>query len=159
MGSTMVGLVRTATGVVVFHVGDARCYRLVGGGLRLLTRDHSHVQELIDAGRLTTDQARTHPLRNIVTRALGVDGDHRPDLVHVDGRPSRFLLCSDGLTAVLGPRTIGRTLAGIERPDEAAERLVALAFDGGAHDDTTALVVDMPTIRDNDRDADEGVGR
>lgn len=159
MGSTVVGLVETGTGVVVFHVGDARCYRLVGGELRLLTRDHSHVQELIDAGRLTTDQARTHPLRNVVTRALGIDGDHRPDLVLVDRRPSRFLLCSDGLTAELGPRTIGRTLAAIDRPDEAAERLVELAFDGDAHDDTTALVVDTPTIGDNDRGAGEGVGR
>ncbi len=158
MGSTVVGLVETGAGVVVFHVGDARCYRLVGGELRLLTRDHSHVQELIDAGRLTTEQARTHPLRNVVTRALGLDGDHTPDLVHVDPRPSRLLLCSDGLTAELGPRTIGRTLAGIEQPGEAAERLVALAFDGDAHDDTTALVVDTPTIGDNGRGADPEVG-
>ena len=159
MGSTVVGLVETADGVVVFHVGDARCYRLVGGELRLVTRDHSHVQELIDAGRLTSDQARTHPLRNVVTRTLGLDGDHRPDVTRLDRRPSRFLLCSDGLTAELGPRVIGRTLAGIERADEAAERLVALAFDGDAHDDTTALVVDTPTIGDNVRGAGERVGR
>ena len=159
MGSTVVGLIETPTGVVVFHVGDARCYRLVGGELRLVTHDHSHVQELIDAGALTTEQARTHPMRNVITRALGLDGDHRPDLAPLDRRPSRFLLCSDGLTDEVGPRTIGRTLAGLERPDEAADRLVALAYEGDAHDDTTALVVDTPTIGDNGGRADAGVGR
>ncbi|MAT06525.1 MAG: protein phosphatase [Acidimicrobiaceae bacterium] len=153
MGSTLVGLAESPIGVVVFHVGDARCYRLVAGELRLLTRDHSHVQELIDAGRLTTEQARTHPLRNVVTRALGIDGDARPTVSIVDHRPSRFLLCSDGLTAELGPRTIGRVLAGVECPEQAAQRLVELAFEGPALDDTTALVVDTPTIGENDRGA------
>ena len=75
MGTTVVGLAPGLAGrpPVVFHVGDSRCYRLVDGELRLLTRDHSHVQELIDANRLTTEQAARHPLRNVVTRSIGIE--------------------------------------------------------------------------------------
>ena len=150
MGSTIVGLVATRRRGVVFHLGDSRCYRLVDGELRLLTRDHSVVQELIDAGRLTTEQARSHPLRNVVTRALGLDTVVRPETVVLDGRPSRLLLCSDGLTAELGPQTIGRVLAGADDPRAAAELLVELATANGPCDDATALVVDTPVTVDQD---------
>jgi serine/threonine protein phosphatase PrpC len=153
MGSTLVGLVvGGGTGTVtVFHVGDARCYRLVDGELRLLTHDHTHVQELVEAGLLTTDQARHHPLRNVVTRAIGLDADVAPQLVTIDARPSRFLLCSDGLTVELGPRQIGRALSGFDDPRAAADRLVELAVEADAHDDVTALVVDVAPLVENVR--------
>lgn len=153
MGSTVVGLVLGDTPAgrapIVFHAGDSRCYRLVRGELRLLTRDHSHVQELIDANQLTTEQAVHHPLRNVVTRALGADPTVEVDIAVLDATPSRFLLCTDGLTAELRPRTIGRVLAGIADPQVAADRLIALALDGPATDNLTALIVDLdpsPTV-------------
>jgi serine/threonine protein phosphatase PrpC len=148
MGATLVGLVQPLGSerpgrTMVFHVGDSRCYRLVDGTLRLLTRDHSHVQELIDAGRLTTEHALRHPLRNVVTRAVGIDPTVVPDIVELADGTGRYLLCTDGLTAEIGPRTIGRVLTGVPDAHEAAARLVELALDGGAHDDITALVVDV----------------
>lgn len=152
MGCTVVAIrpaiVDGAPATVVAHLGDARCYRLVDGELRLVTRDHSHVQELIDAGRLTSDQAGTHPLRNVVTRALGVDAVARPDVAVLDGRSSRWLLCTDGVSSVLRPAEIGRSLAGSIEPQRAADRLVSLAIERGARDDVTALVVDLAPTTD-----------
>lgn len=150
MGSTVVGLVLSQGPPTVFHVGDSRCYRLVDGEMRLLTRDHTHVQELIDANQLTTDQASRHPLRNVVTRAVGIDPTLTADVVELDHRPSRYLLCSDGLTHEVGPRASRRVLSGIEDPQAAAERLVELALEGPATDNITALVVDVGPTRENE---------
>lgn len=163
MGCTVVALRRAlvegAPVVVVVHLGDARCYRLVGGELRLVTRDHSHVQELIAAGRLTTEEAASHPLRNVVTRAVGVDAVARPDVAVLDGRTSRWLLCTDGLTSVLRPAEIGRILAQPIAPQQAADLLVALAIDRGTRDDVTALVVDLaPAVTDRSPDARPELG-
>ncbi len=147
MGTTIVGATTIADSrrhaVAIFHVGDARCYHLTGGSLGLVTRDHTHVQELIDAGRLAPDDAAHHPLRNVVTRALGVELDAGPDVVVLDPPIGRLLLCSDGLTAELEPRTMGRVLAGITDPQAAADRLVELALAGPARDNITAVVVDL----------------
>jgi protein phosphatase len=155
MGSTIVGLTVSHggpwSGVAIFHVGDSRCYRLAGGQLRLMTRDHTLVRELIDAGRLTSEQAARHPLRNVVTRAIGMEGQVRADVVLVDLIPSRYLLCSDGLTGELGPRALGRVLTAIAHPQAAADRLVALALEGAADDNVTALVVDVGAARENGR--------
>lgn len=154
MGTTLVGLAVTdpaTTPPTLFHVGDSRCYRLVDGELRLLTRDHTLVQELIDAKRLTTDQAARHPLRNIVTRSVGIEPTVVVDVAPLDARPSRYLLCTDGLTAEVGPRSIGRVLAGITDARGAAERLVELALDGAATDNLTALVLDVDPTRENER--------
>jgi PPM family protein phosphatase len=152
MGSTVVGLAPGLAGIppVVFHVGDSRCYRLVDGELRLLTRDHSHVQELIDANQLTTEQAARHPLRNVVTRSIGIEPSVDVEVVGLDQRPSRYLLCTDGLTDEIGPRIIGRVLSAIADPRAAAERLVELALEGAATDNLTALVVDIDPMREND---------
>lgn len=142
MGTTLVGGVAVAGGTAVFHIGDSRCYRLSAGTLRLVTHDHSQVQELVDLGRITPEQARNHRLRNVVTRALGVDPVARCEVVVLDGPVGRLLFCSDGLTSELDPRTIGRVMTGVARPQAAADRLVELALRGAARDDVTALVVD-----------------
>lgn len=144
MGATLVAATPVDGGMAIVHVGDARCYRLSDGELTLLTRDHSYVQELIDLGRLTPDDARHHRLRHVVTRALGIDGAARPDTTFVPGPVGRLLLCSDGLIAELTPRTIGRVLAGYADPQAAAERLVDLAMQAASGDNATALVVDHP---------------
>ena len=142
MGTTLVSVTAHGDGVAVMHIGDSRCYRLVGGVLTLVTRDHSHVQDLVDLGRITPDEAPAHHLRHVVTRALGVDEVACADVVVVTAPVGRLLLCSDGLTTGLSAQTFGRVLSGIADPQAAAERLVELAQLAGASDDVTAVVVD-----------------
>lgn len=147
MGTTVVGatvLAEPAGRVAVFHVGDSRCYRLLDGVLDLVTTDHSYVQELVDAGVLDPAHVRTHPMRNVVTRALGLERDTRADIVALESG-GRLLLCSDGLSGELDARSIGRVLAGFGDPQEAADRLVELALAGAARDNVTAVVVDVTT--------------
>jgi protein phosphatase len=146
MGCTLAGAVvigRPRPAVAVFHIGDARAYRLADGRLSLLTTDHSHVQELVDAGELEPDQARHHPLRNVVTRAIGIDAGAAPDVGILSNRSMRLLLCSDGLSGELPARSIGRVLAGYPDPEAAADRLVELTLAGAARDNVTALVIDL----------------
>lgn len=147
MGTTVAGLagLETVGGdhLMVFNVGDSRVYRLAGERVQQLTVDHSQVQELVLAGVITSDQARNHPRRNIVTRALGSAPALRADhWVHpvVDG--DRFLICSDGLFTELPDAVIVPLLA-VGGPQQAAEALVAAACDAGGHDNVTVLVVDV----------------
>ena len=128
---------------MVFNVGDSRVYRLAADRIVQLTVDHSEVQELVLAGVLTREQARTHPRRNIVTRALGsaptVHSDHWL-LPAVGG--DRFLICSDGLSGEL-PDEVILPLLTVGVPQQAAEALVAAANDAGGRDNVTAVVVDI----------------
>jgi PPM family protein phosphatase len=142
MGATLVAATAVGGGAAVLHLGDSRCYRLADGVLRLLTRDHSYVQELVDLGRIDPDDARRHRWRHVVTRALGVDGAAEPDTSFVPAPVGRLLLCSDGVASALPPRAIGRVLAGFPDPRSAAERLVELADRLGTGDNATAVVVD-----------------
>jgi protein phosphatase len=154
MGTTITGLavVETAGGnrLMVFNVGDSRVYRLAGGRFDQVTVDHSEVQELVLAGVLTREQARIHPRRNIVTRALGGDPALLADhwlLPAVSG--DRYLLCSDGLHGELPDEAIAELLAAGD-PQQAAAALVTAANDAGGHDNTTVIVVDI--------DADDAAG-
>jgi serine/threonine protein phosphatase PrpC len=147
MGATITGLagLETAGGdhLMVFNVGDSRVYRLAHDGLEQLTTDHSEVQELILAGVITREQARTHPRRNIITRALGSDtvllADHWL-LPAITG--DRYLICSDGLFGELPDEGILALLAK-GRPQYAAQTLVAAACDAGGRDNVTVVVVDI----------------
>jgi PPM family protein phosphatase len=147
MGTTVAGLagLEAAGGdqLMVFNVGDSRVYRLAADRIVQLTVDHSEVQELVTAGVLTREQARTHPRRNIVTRALGtaptVHADH---LLLPAGGGDRFLICSDGLSGELPDEVILPLLA-VGDPRQAAEALVAAANDAGGRDNVTAVVVDV----------------
>lgn len=144
MGTTLVGAALLDHGrVAVFHVGDSRCYRLHDESLTLVTSDHTHVQELIDGGLLGVADAATHPLRNVVTRAVGVDPVIEPDVTVIEPPVGRLLLCSDGLSGELAPHRIGRVLAGIHDPADAATRLVELVLDGPARDNVSAIVLDI----------------
>ncbi len=145
MGTTVTGLALLEAGgghLMVFNVGDSRVYRLAGGRFDQVTVDHSEVQELVLAGVLTREQARTHPRRNVVTRALGGDPVLRADhwlLPALSG--DRYLLCSDGLYSELSDEAIVGQLA-IDDAQRAAAALVAAANDAGGHDNITAVVVD-----------------
>lgn len=147
MGTTVVGVAVISNGdgdsAVVFNVGDSRCYRLVGGELEQVTVDHSYVQEMIDAGEIEPDEAATHPMRNVVTRALGVDDNVRADYTVLEETDCRLLLCSDGLSGEADIEDIATILREESDPQSAALRLVEAVLSGRAPDNVTAVVVDL----------------
>lgn len=144
MGTTVAALLVSDESAVVAHVGDSRIYRLREGELELLTEDHTWVNEQVTAGFLSEDQARAHPLKNVVTRALGGDGKLEVDVDEVDLQPGdRYLLCSDGLTTMLRDPEIARRLRQEEPPEQVCRHLVADAQSRGGYDDTTVIVLDV----------------
>jgi protein phosphatase len=153
MGTTLtgVGVVGSDRGeeLAVFNVGDSRVYRLTEGQLHQLTVDHSAVQELVDAGRLTAQAARSHPRRNVVTRSLGTDPAPAPDVWLVQPvAGDRFLVCSDGLTGELEDADIAELLASSPDPQAVADQLVHQAVDAGGHDNVTVVVLDVAEATD-----------
>ncbi len=126
------------------NVGDSRTYLVRGGTLTRATIDHSYVQELLATGHLTEDEARNHPRRNIVTRALGIEPNVRVDSwVLPLVRGDRFVLCSDGLVDEIDDTRIADIVAGAADPQAAAEQLVAAALEQGGRDNVTVVVVDV----------------
>lgn len=145
MGTTAAGLVVVdADGsqqFAAFNVGDSRVYRFAGA-LRLVSRDHSEVRELVDAGIISEDEARHHPLRNLVTRALGTDPAPTPDVWLLPAQPGeRFVICSDGLTNEVPDERIGEVVHRVEDPQACADALVAAAVDAGGRDNVSVVVV------------------
>jgi protein phosphatase len=159
MGTTLVGVAVANNGdvpsAVVLHVGDSRCYRLVDGVLTQLTTDHSHVQDLIDIGRITPAEALTHPLRNVITRALGAAVAVKADFHVLPEEDCRLLLCSDGLSGEIDDDQILELLAMHADPSKAAVALVEAVLEGPARDNVTVIVVD---VRFPGVDPDAGVG-
>lgn len=127
---------------LVFNLGDSRVYRFAGGHLTQLTVDHSEVQELVDAGFISSAEAAIHPARNIITRSLGLEVDPEPDLWDLDPLGEEtFLVCSDGLTGELDDAEIAGILSEAPDAQAAADRLCAAAEDAGGRDNITVLVV------------------
>jgi len=142
MGTTITAAVVDAANeeVVVGHVGDSRAYRLRGGKVERLTRDHSLVEEMRRKGQITEAQAEDHPQRSIITRALGPEADVDVDVQTVPAAPGDvFLLCSDGLTTMVDEERIGRALADASSMREAVATLVDDANRAGGRDNITAL--------------------
>jgi len=165
MGTTLVGLALVdnggASSLMVFNIGDSRCYAWSENAeLELITKDHSVVQELVDAGAISSSEAKRHPDRNVVTRAIGVDVTAAADFF-VLPRTShqRFLLCSDGVSGPLDPKLIAECLASDSAPQEGAAILVAHVLEGRAADNATCIVVDVrwADVPDESRDADDDV--
>jgi serine/threonine protein phosphatase PrpC len=130
--------------LALVNVGDSRTYLLRHGRLRRVTIDHSYVQELVATGNITDDEARTHPRRNIVTRALGIDPSVRVDAWTLPlVRGDRFLLCSDGLVDEVLDDDIVGVLGRIDDPQGAADELVVMANAKGGRDNITVVVVDV----------------
>jgi serine/threonine protein phosphatase PrpC len=144
MGTTVVGLVAGADAVAVAHVGDSRVYRLRDGSLELMTEDHTWVYEQVKAGYLSPEQARSHPLKSVVTRAVG--GDHQ---VEVDvrelpvGPGDIFLMCSDGLTTMLTDGEIQSLLMGEGDLEDHCHQLVHLANEKGGVDNITVILLEV----------------
>jgi serine/threonine protein phosphatase PrpC len=150
MGTTLSALVRVGHSVALAHIGDSRVYRFRDGALTQITSDHTFVQRLVDSGRITPEEAKTHPRRSVLMRVLGdVDSTPDVDLQVMDTRPGdRWLICSDGLTGVVDNEHISDALASEQSPAEVVSDLVKQALDGGAPDNVTIVVVDISSSFD-----------
>jgi serine/threonine-protein phosphatase Stp1 len=141
IGSTVVGLAIAGGEFRCFWAGDSRAYQIRGREIVQLTRDHSLVQDLVDAGMLAAEDAENHPNSNIVTRAVGVQEALKAEIATGDAKPGDiFLLASDGLTRVVGDAELLEELTS-SSPDEAADRLVEMVLARGAPDNVSLVVV------------------
>jgi len=146
MGTTVAGLTVVDAGVqehwVVFNIGDSRVYRLADNRMSMVTRDHSEVRELMDAGLIDAAEAARHPLRNVITRSLGSDPAPSPDVwVLPPTAGERFIVCSDGLSNELDDREIMLVARQHDDPQVAADQLVAAAVRAGGRDNVSVVVV------------------
>jgi len=142
MGTTLVVGVFQGPHLVLGHIGDSRCYRLRHGELEQLTRDHSVLQEQVDAGLLTRQQAATAPGRNLLTRALGVETTTRIEIhVHLVQPADLYLLCSDGLSDMVRDQDIAAVLCQPGDLSDWAEALIKRALSNGGRDNITVLLV------------------
>lgn len=142
MGTTLTALWASQEQMLIAQIGDSRAYLLRGGVLRQCTHDHSMVAELVRMGKLTQDEARSHPHKNLVTRALGTDQKVDADIFEI-GRCAgdRWLLCSDGLNDQVTDAEIAMLLAN-KSLYNAADALISLALERGAPDNITIIIID-----------------
>ena len=142
MGTTLVAVVAAREDTVIVNVGDSRCYWLAEGQLVQVTRDHSLVQEMLDQGVITDDEARSHPRKNVITRAIGTERRIRSDIFRIDFREAdTLLLCSDGLSNQVTEQEIARILIASPSLETAANALLSLALERGAPDNVTLLLM------------------
>jgi protein phosphatase len=142
MGTTLAGLVTEGQRVLVFNVGDSRCYRLRKSKLEQISQDHSLVEEQVRMGRITHEEALLSPLRNVITRALGTQPSVELDLFELEAEADDiFLLCSDGLTGEVSDSQLEVLLAADLPLDQICTNLVDAANQAGGHDNITCLLV------------------
>jgi PPM family protein phosphatase len=145
MGTTLTAVLFAGNRLGMVHVGDSRAYLFREGALTQITRDDTFVQSLIDEGRITEDEAASHPQRSLLLRAL-TGHDVEPALTVREARAGdRYLLCSDGLSGVVSAETIGEALT-ITDPQACSDRLIELALKGGGPDNVTCIVADVVDI-------------
>ncbi|MCW2718773.1 protein phosphatase 2C domain-containing protein [Pseudonocardia sp.] len=143
-GTTVVAFLVDGTRIGIAHIGDSRAYLLRDGGLVRLTRDHTLVQTLVDEGRISEEEAATHPRRSWLVKTLQDSSSPEPDLFFHEARPGdRYLICSDGLTAVLDDDAVREVLAGEQNREAAVARLIEIANAGGGPDNITCIVADL----------------
>ena len=150
-GTTLTAMVWTGSQLGLVHIGDSRAYLLRGGELFRITHDHSLVQSMIDDGSLTEEEAASNPQRALLLKALGggsgQDGPARADVQLQEARPGdRYLLCSDGLSAVVDGTELAGALGAADGPDTAVRELVALAHAAGGPDNVACVVADVVAL-------------
>ena len=144
MGCTATSVLIKGDRMAVAHVGDSRAYLLHDGKLVRVTHDHSFVEELVDAGQITEDEARVHPSRSVITRALGSDPEMYADHFTLDvHNGDRVILCSDGLSSMIDDSEIELLAVSSATPQAAADKLVSAALTAGGSDNVTVLVIDI----------------
>ena len=147
MGTTLVVGVFQGMTLLLGHIGDSRCYRLRGRQFTQITKDHSLLQEQIDSGLLTLEQAATAPNKNLVTRALGVEDAVMLELNEYPVQPGDlYLMCSDGLTDMVDDAEISNILEGSLSLEQKADRLVSVANEHGGRDNITVLLVQVDAV-------------
>jgi serine/threonine protein phosphatase PrpC len=144
MGCTAELMAFSDQGFVIGHLGDSRSYRFRNGQLKQLTHDHSLIQEQIDKGLITEEDARRHPLRNVILKAVGIDESLALDLIRGRTYPDdQFLLCSDGLTDMVDDIAIGSVINSPLPGDKKVDQLIDLALSGGGKDNITVVLIDI----------------
>lgn len=145
MGTTVSAMVLQGDRVVISHIGDSRIYLLRSGELSQISTDHTFVQRLVDAGRITAEEAMVHPRRSVLMRVLGdVEASPEIDSMVLDTRAGdRWMLCSDGLSGVVAFDEILELMSAEAGAKQVADRLVKASLDGGAPDNVTVVVVDI----------------
>ena len=144
MGTTLVSAISYDGGVVVTNVGDSRAYRVSQGEIHRITRDHSVVEDLVARGDLTPDEARYHPQKNLITRALGTARRVKADLFQETVSPGDILLlCSDGLINQMTDQEICQEIQAGGTPREICQRLVKRTLDSGAPDNVTVVLFQL----------------
>jgi len=144
MGTTMVAVILSGQKAHILNIGDSRAYLLGEEGITRVTRDHSVVEDLVQRGELTPEEARSHPQKNLITRALGAEPEARTDLYELDMKAGEFLLlCSDGLSNILTDQELlYETLYG-GTPESCCERMLEIALSRGAPDNVTAVLIQL----------------
>lgn len=142
MGTTMVAVLVAGRGAHILNIGDSRCYLVTEEGISRVTRDHSVVEDLVQKGRITPEEARLHPRKNLITRALGAEEHVRADLYRLDlNEGDCLLLCSDGLSNIVTDQEIlYEIIHGGEKAD-CCRRLLDIAMSRGAPDNVTAVLL------------------
>jgi protein phosphatase len=147
MGTTVTTLVLFETRFLIGQVGDSRAYLQRDARLTQVTKDHSYVQEQVDAGYLTPEQARTHPYSNVITRCVGANSDVIPDIYVGTVKPGDlFLLASDGLTGMLEDHQLAESLAPEQMPQQQVDHLIEEANRHGGLDNITAILVRIDSV-------------
>lgn len=143
MGTTIAYVVRAQAGLIVGNVGDSRVYRLRGGKLERLTKDHSLTQALLDAGTISAEEALTHRYKNVLYKYLGAKegGQGTEGRTIPPQKGDRFVICSDGVTDGLKDDGLATTLAAVTTPQQGAEKIVEAALAGGSRDNITCVVL------------------
>lgn len=143
MATTLTAILTDGVRTALAHVGDSRAYLLRDGSLSQLSHDHTLVRTMVDAGRLTAEEAAASPLRNVVMQAVDAESTPTPDLTWLDLRPGdRLLLCSDGVSDVLHEAALAMIVS-VPSLRLATTHLVQAALDAGSHDNVTAVVADV----------------
>lgn len=159
MGTTVVAALATSTDLVIGHIGDSRAYLVSNDSIRQLTEDHSLVNELIKSGQITQEEASVHPLRNVVTRALGTDKQVDVDVVHTAWRTGDvLLLCSDGLSGLVGESELYSVITDRRDLQDKVDRLVERALEEGGGDNITVVLLANDKLGGVDVTTDPGRG-
>ena len=144
MGTTLTAMLWNGRQMALVHIGDSRAYLLRNGELFQITHDHTLVQSLVDEGRISLDEAASHPQRSLLLRALDGRGEVDPDVSLREAQlGDRYLLCSDGLCSVVTAETIHHGLSSVAEPEQAVRQLIDLANRGGGPDNITCVVADV----------------
>ena len=144
MGSTTIALLRAGNKIAMAHIGDSRAFMLRGDTFTQITKDHSFVQQLVDEGRITREEASRHPQRSVVTRVMTGQPDDEPDTSLREAKVGdRLLLCSDGLSDFVGADVIEEIVKEAKTPAEAADRCIEVALKASTRDNVTVIVADV----------------